>query len=282
MAYSYYIDIAMIVIALFIVIFVLRLVSDIYISKNREKLFSENYSIAKKCKDIGNYLMAEQSHYKSCINELELNQTYECSRQIVSNANKDPNKYLIKYSNIGNDILSIEKLDFLISYLQALDDLDDYTDKLFKQVKKQLPIIIYIFSSHKRIPYVICQINNSIKKIEYSVFRFEYESPAGESNDYLEIDITKNRLKDIQSQISKNVEKSGYNKIQRNAMTNDLREAIKKRDNYTCCLCGNSVYNEPNLLLEVDHIIPIAKGGKTEASNLQTLCWRCNRQKGDN
>ncbi|MCM1180947.1 MAG: HNH endonuclease [Clostridium sp.] len=65
-------------------------------------------------------------------------------------------------------------------------------------------------------------------------------------------------------------------------MTNDLREAIKKRDNYTCCLCGNSVYNEPNLLLEVDHIVPISKGGKTEAGNLQTLCWRCNRKKSDN
>ena len=64
-------------------------------------------------------------------------------------------------------------------------------------------------------------------------------------------------------------------------MTQDLREAIKKRDNYTCCKCGNSVFKEPNLLLEVDHIIPVSKGGLTVESNLLTLCWRCNREKAD-
>ena len=36
-----------------------------------------------------------------------------------------------------------------------------------------------------------------------------------------------------------------------------------------------------NLLLEVDHIIPISKGGKTEPDNLQTLCWKCNRTKSN-
>ena len=67
---------------------------------------------------------------------------------------------------------------------------------------------------------------------------------------------------------------------QRALMTSSLREKIKKRDNYTCKICNNSTKIEPNLLLEIDHIIPISKGGKTTESNLQTLCWKCNRNKG--
>ena len=64
-------------------------------------------------------------------------------------------------------------------------------------------------------------------------------------------------------------------------MTKKLREYIKKRDNFTCCNCGNSTHVEPNLLLEIDHIIPVSKGGVTSEENLQTLCWKCNRAKSD-
>ena len=72
-----------------------------------------------------------------------------------------------------------------------------------------------------------------------------------------------------------------FAKEQRNLMTTKLREHIKARDNFTCCICGNSIQKEPNLLLEIDHIIPVSKGGKTLPENLQTLCWRCNRSKSD-
>lgn len=63
-------------------------------------------------------------------------------------------------------------------------------------------------------------------------------------------------------------------------MTTKLRKTIKRRDRYTCKLCGISTKKEPNLLLEIDHIIPLAKGGITTEENLQTLCWKCNRKKG--
>lgn len=58
------------------------------------------------------------------------------------------------------------------------------------------------------------------------------------------------------------------------------------RDNFTCQECGYHRMQEdrpwlPDLTnLECDHIIPLAKGGRTEMSNLQTLCKGCNRKKG--
>ncbi len=63
-------------------------------------------------------------------------------------------------------------------------------------------------------------------------------------------------------------------------MTSWLRDKIKKRDCFTCKICGISTNDEKNLLLEIDHIIPLSKGGITSEENLQTLCWRCNRSKG--
>ena len=77
--------------------------------------------------------------------------------------------------------------------------------------------------------------------------------------------------------ISEELGKDVYKRQQRILMTKKLRDLIKRRDNFTCCNCGNSTYAEPNLLLEIDHIIPVAKGGRTVEENLQTLCWKCNK-----
>jgi 5-methylcytosine-specific restriction endonuclease McrA len=44
--------------------------------------------------------------------------------------------------------------------------------------------------------------------------------------------------------------------------------------------CRVSLAAEPHLLLEVDHIMPVSKGGLSVPQNLQTLCWKCNRTKG--
>ncbi|GAH51491.1 unnamed protein product, partial [marine sediment metagenome] len=58
------------------------------------------------------------------------------------------------------------------------------------------------------------------------------------------------------------------------------------RDNFTCQQCGFHQMREdkpwlPDMSnLECDHIIPLARGGETEMSNLQTLCRDCNRRKG--
>lgn len=51
-----------------------------------------------------------------------------------------------------------------------------------------------------------------------------------------------------------------------------------ERDNYTCQNCGK--YMPDRVGLQIDHIVPVARGGKTVESNLQVLCSRCNGSKG--
>lgn len=58
------------------------------------------------------------------------------------------------------------------------------------------------------------------------------------------------------------------------------RFAVLRRDDYRCRLCGACA--DDGVRLEVDHIIPIARGGSNEYSNLWTLCFDCNRGKAAN
>jgi len=57
------------------------------------------------------------------------------------------------------------------------------------------------------------------------------------------------------------------------------RMEILERDKFRCQLCGATAKNGSRL--EIDHKIPISKGGTSELSNLWTLCFTCNRGKRD-
>lgn len=61
-----------------------------------------------------------------------------------------------------------------------------------------------------------------------------------------------------------------------------LRYAVLKRDSFKCTKCGRAPASNPGLVLEIDHIHPWSKGGETILSNLQTLCYDCNRGKSNN
>ena len=64
-------------------------------------------------------------------------------------------------------------------------------------------------------------------------------------------------------------------RVERGKVTNKLRFLVYERDGYRCCKCHKKAHD-----LEIDHIIPISKGGKSTYDNLQTLCHRCNVEKG--
>lgn len=61
-------------------------------------------------------------------------------------------------------------------------------------------------------------------------------------------------------------------------ISNKQRFEVFKKYNFTCQYCGRRT---PEVILEVDHIIPKAKGGTDEIENLITSCFECNRGKGD-
>jgi 5-methylcytosine-specific restriction enzyme A len=57
-----------------------------------------------------------------------------------------------------------------------------------------------------------------------------------------------------------------------------LRLLILERDHFKCQLCGKTA---KETRLEVDHIVPVARGGKDSLENLHTICFDCNRGKSD-
>lgn len=64
----------------------------------------------------------------------------------------------------------------------------------------------------------------------------------------------------------------------RKAISTRTRFEIFKRDRFTCQYCGRT---PPTVILEIDHIVPVANGGGDERTNLVTACWDCNSGKSD-
>jgi len=55
-----------------------------------------------------------------------------------------------------------------------------------------------------------------------------------------------------------------------------LRYEVLRRDNHTCRYCGRCA---PEVRLTVDHVLPVALGGRDEAENLVACCADCNSGK---
>lgn len=60
------------------------------------------------------------------------------------------------------------------------------------------------------------------------------------------------------------------------ALSVRTRFEVFKRDEFTCQYCGRK---SPDVVLEVDHIVPVCEGGGDDQINLRTSCWDCNHGK---
>ena len=77
-------------------------------------------------------------------------------------------------------------------------------------------------------------------------------------------------------QAMQNPEISGIQYQQGELMGYELKEYLLQKWSRVCAYCGKS-----NCRLQLDHIVPRAKGGSNRASNLTLACEPCNRAKGD-
>jgi len=64
----------------------------------------------------------------------------------------------------------------------------------------------------------------------------------------------------------------------RKSIGNKLRFEVFKRDSFTCKWCGKS---SPDVVLNIDHIEPVSKGGTNDILNLITSCFECNSGKSN-
>ncbi len=225
--------------------------------------------------DINNYIRP----YKKTVTPF----TAEVSATVFASAENSPLEYIVKnfYPNKQAYPEQIRKLYLLVEELETLRDAKQILENYKAEYQQYLgDVPDYVMKNdedgfYSRLGFAV--IDESVLTVEY---KFSYTSGGGMAQRSFTVPMTEETISDLIKLLESKLTAKAFAKEQRNLMTKKLRESIKSRDHFTCCLCGNSIKKEPNLLLEIDHIIPIAKGGCTTADNLQTLCWRCNRSKG--
>jgi hypothetical protein len=63
----------------------------------------------------------------------------------------------------------------------------------------------------------------------------------------------------------------------RETLSKHTRFEVFKRDGFTCRYCGRK---PPEVILHIDHMLAVSKGGGNEEDNLLTSCEGCNLGKG--
>lgn len=210
--------------------------------------------------------------------------TAEVSATVFASAENNPLEYIVKcfYPHKSSYPEQIQKLYQLVEELETLRDAKQIIENYKAEYQQYLgDVPAFIMENDEAGFYSrlgFANIDESTLTVEY---KFAYTSGGGMAQRAFTVPMTEETIAELIKVLESKLTASAFAKEQRTLMTKKLREHIKERDNYTCCNCGNSTHAEPNLLLEIDHIIPVSKGGRTEESNLQTLCWKCNRAKSN-
>ena len=238
-----------------------------------------NYGLGKfNDSSIYNFKRTERNNEKK--NRYIIN----CSSTVCRNAENQPFKYLCKYFNIKPNEETLKNAEALFNIFSSVEEgknlLKAEHERIIKTIGNSLVINFLASFDRKRLEKKLGFDTVDYSDLYVPTYSFQYVSAGGNSSYTCDIALNKENLEIFIRYLSNLIKFKNSVEGQRALMTTKLREEIKQRDNYTCQNCGLSIYDEKNLLLEIDHIIPLSKGGITSHDNLQTLCWKCNRKKG--
>lgn len=232
---------------------------------------------------LASYENTSKHNYRRDRNVADFQSTnvHNCSLQVVRNASADPLKYLMKYFDVKANETSLEHVETLGEAISSLENAIQNLRDREASIARSIDPPHFILKHYRRRFMEQMGVDMLPIQVPYPEYIFEYVSAGGNSSQRTRIELNSQT---IDALIEKMSEKIRFRKSaagQRALMTTKLRTFIKDRDNHTCQNCSISVAAEPHLLLEVDHIIPISRGGLSIPENLQALCWRCNRVKSN-
>lgn len=207
---------------------------------------------------------------------------HNASLQVVRNASMDPIKYLMKYFQIKADQETLADVQRVATDISRLEEAVANVQRRETEIVAMINPPEFILKRYADEFWRLVGVHLSPITVPYPNYKFQYVSAGGNSGQTVNIDLNTSTLDALSETLAQKIRWAKSAAGQRALMTSRLRGWIKDRDHHTCQNpdCGVSVAVEPNLLLEVDHIVPVSKGGLSEPENLQTLCWRCNRAKG--
>ena len=239
------------------------------VSKRRERIIKVNSEKVKQIEELNKNFKKISSKKHNVLER-------EYSRKSLDRVNGDD---VIKY-HIENDIKGLRTdIENSIYNISLLDEYEKNVAKILEQ--ESINNTKYSDKKYKRIENIVLDKVIYTKKdflIRVSLEVY-YRSNGGRVNE------SRNGFRNYEELLELYKEWENGNKYEvtkrqeRKIMNDDIRYNVLKRDNFTCQKCG--ITSKDGAKLEVDHIIPVSKGGKTVMSNLQTLCARCNSGKSD-
>ncbi|MGD7733664.1 HNH endonuclease [Propionibacteriaceae bacterium G57] len=205
---------------------------------------------------------------------------HNASLQVVRNASVEPIKYLMKYFDIKANRETLADVQRVAQDVSRLEEAVTNLQRREAEIVAMINPPAFILHRYADEFWGLVGVHLSPITVPYPNYKFQYTSAGGNSGQTVNINLDTQTLDALSETLAEKIRWAKSAAGQRALMTARLRGWVKDRDGHACLQCGVSVAAEPHLLLEVDHIIPVSKGGLSVPENLQTLCWRCNRAKG--